>query len=43
MLAVIKRKHKDYKTLRDMCLFGKKYSAEEALKEGFIDGIIPTS
>jgi len=28
MLAVIKRKHRDYKTLRDMCLFGKKYTAE---------------
>ena len=28
MLAVIKKKHNDFKSLRDMCLLGKKYSAE---------------
>lgn len=42
MLAVIKKKHRDYKTLRQMCLFGKKFTSEEALKEGMIDGIIPS-
>ena len=40
MLAVIKKKHNGYKSLRDMCLFGKKYSAEQALQLGMIDGII---
>lgn len=39
MLAVIKKKHNSYKTLREMCLFGKKFSAEEALESGMIDGI----
>ena len=43
MLAVIKKKHNDYKSLRDMCLFGKKFSSEEALKYGMIDGILPSN
>jgi enoyl-CoA hydratase/carnithine racemase len=41
MMSVIKKKHNDYKTLRDMCLYGKKFTSEEALKFGMIDGIFP--
>lgn len=39
---MIKKKHNDFKTLRDMCLYGKKFTSEEALKFGMIDGILPT-
>ena len=42
MMEVIKKKHNDFKTLRDMCLFGKKFTSEEALKFGMIDGILPS-
>lgn len=40
MNEVVKRKHVNYKTYRDMALFGKKFSSEEALKEGMIDSIV---
>jgi len=28
MFAVIKKKHTNYQSLRDMCLMGKKFTAE---------------
>ena len=31
MMAVIKKKHTNHQSLRDMTLFGKKFTAEEAL------------
>ena len=40
MMETIKRKHTGYKTMRDMTLFGKKYTEKEALKEGMVDEIV---
>ena len=40
MFAVIKKRHGSHGTLRDMCIFGKKFKAEEALRVGLIDRIL---
>ena len=40
MFAVIKKRHGSHGTLRDMCIFGKKFKAEEALRVGLVDKIL---
>ena len=40
MNAVIKRKHSNPLTFRDMTLFGRKYTEKEALENKMIDGIV---
>lgn len=41
MMETIKRKHSNKQSLRDMVLFGKKFSEREALENKMIDAIIP--
>lgn len=40
MNAVIKRKHSNPLTFRDMTLFGRKFTEKEALEYKMIDGIV---
>jgi hypothetical protein len=39
MFSVIKKKHNTFQSLRDMTLFGKKFTAKEALDCKIIDQI----